>query len=182
MRWPEQCCRVLSLLAVLGLAACATTEGKPDVDPSLTPPPNIAAKGAMPRSSGAASKPQKETPSPNQSQGAADMTVYFPTGIAQLSPEALDSIRGIADQLRADRRQDAELTSRARFAGSRSLCLALATQRLSAVAEKLVQLGARTDQLRQKNMSCDNAKIAQVACRDRLCNDPEERVEVRLLR
>lgn len=182
MRWPEQCRRVLPLFAVFGLAACAATGGKPGLDPSLTPPPNVAANGATPRPSGAAPKPQKETSSPSQSQTAADMTVYFPTGIAQLSPEALDSIRAIADQLRTDRRQDAELTSRARFVGSRSLCLALAAQRLSAVAEKLVQLGARADQLRQKNMSCDNAKIVQAACTSRVCNDPEERVELRLLR
>ncbi|GAB2180882.1 hypothetical protein DLREEDagrD3_11050 [Denitratisoma sp. agr-D3] len=178
--------QTLPWLVVLALAGCGTTGSKPADDRAATTASTSTVNATTTssptsRRPGSARKPLSEEPSV-QNQVAADLTVYFPTGVVQLSPEALDGLRGIADQLRADRQQDAQLTARARFVGSRSLCLALATQRLNAVAEKLVQLGARGDQLRQQNMSCDNPKVAQVACPSRTCNDPEERVEVRLLR
>lgn len=112
----------------------------------------------------------------------ADLVVFFAPGDARLSDEALNGIKDLAEQLKSDRDQDAQLTAKSDNMGSRSLCLALAANRLNALVSKLLQLGVRFDQLRQQNMGCENIKLANATCQTASCISPNERVEIRLTR
>lgn len=130
---------------------------------------------------------KKESPTPQAAPIApvtapADLIVFFSPGKATLSEEAISRVKELAEQLKSDRDQDAELTAKANYMGSRSLCLALSANRLNAVVSKLLQLGVRNDQLRQKNMGCENLKLANAACQTPQCGAPNERIEIRLTR
>lgn len=184
MRWGFPVCLVASWM----VAACSSapqTQG----DGLLSPSDHAATSTLGVPSSKVTrrSDDKKATPTPQAASKVpvttpADLIVFFLPGEATLSEDAISSIKELADQLKSDRDQDAELTAKADYMGSRSLCLALAANRLNAVVSKLLQLGVRNDQLRQQNMGCENLKLANAACQTPQCIAPNERIEIRLRR
>lgn len=162
-----------SLALISGLMACSSVPRSFEEQPSSASR-SAATDGAARGEAAIADRIQPSLP--------ADWVVFFAPGDAQLSADSMGDLKALADTLKASRDQDVQLTAKSNDIGSQSLCLALAANRLNALVSKLSQLGVHSDQLRQQNMGCDSTKLAKTGCQSAGCIDPNERIEIRLIR
>jgi hypothetical protein len=177
-------CAMLCLCLCLGLlAGCATTVAPPSAsrDTDSTVPPRYAAtetfngKGKLQQSQDAMRAVLTESIPP-------DLTVWFVDGQSEMQANSGQRLQELADKLKQDKQLDVQLTSKSPTSGSHSLCLAQAAAKLNTVASRLLQLGVQPYQIRQRNMGCEAALLAQAPCLNADCRPAKERVEIRLLK
>lgn len=165
------------------LAGCATTVSPPSTssDTNSPVPSRYAAtetlngKGKLQQSQDAMRAVLTESIPP-------DLTVWFVDGQSEMQTNSGQRLQELADKLKQDRQLDVQLTSKSPTSGSHSLCLAQAAAKLNTVASRLLQLGVQPYQIRQRNMGCETALLAQAPCLNADCRPAKEWVEIRLLK
>ena len=168
----------------LGLmAGCATTVAPPSVsgDTSSNMPTRYAATEAF-NSKGKLQQSQDAMRAVLSESIPPDLTVWFVDGQSEMQANSGQRLQELADKLKQDKQLDVQLTSKSPASGSHSLCLAQAAAKLNTVASRLLQLGVQPYQIRQRNMGCEAALLAQAPCSNADCRPAKERVEVRLLK
>jgi len=105
----------------------------------------------------------------------AEDSIYFSSGKARIDDRGARLLRQHADRLKANPRQVVTLVAFTDNVGSRSYNLAIAEERMVAVAEALRALGVAKSQIRRE--SAGHSKMS-AACSTPACRQQRRRVEL----